>query len=339
MGWNELQESVQLENGQNGHGDYEQQEIEWRESNLQFKVKAVEDAETPHVYRNYKDRVFRLLFNNKTRLLELYNALNGSDYTNEEELVINTLENAVYMKMKNDVSFIIESNMCLYEHQSSYCPNMPLRGFFYFSDLYKKLLKDVDLSVGKRIRIPAPKYIVFYNGQERYEEEFIQKLSESFEDEKEGCLELTVRTINVNRGHNGSLLEKSPTLYGYAYFVSLVRKNMESMELKEAVERAVDECIREDILKDFLLEQKAEVVAMSIYEYNEEYAKKANFEAGEEAGYAKGEEVGYVRGRDEGQERVNQLIRMLSEQNRINDITRAASDKTYQEKLFEELGI
>ena len=316
MGWNELQES-----------------------NPQFKVKDVNDANTPHVYRNYKDRVFRLLFNNKTRLLELYNALNGSDYTNEEELIINTLENAVYMKMKNDVSFIVESNMCLYEHQSSFCPNMPLRGFFYFSDLYKKLLKDVDLSVGKRIKIPAPKYIVFYNGQERDEEEFIQKLSESFEDDKEGCLELTVQTININRGHNGSLLKKSPTLYGYAYFVSLVRKNMESMELKEAVERAVDECIREDILRDFLLEQKAEVVAMSIYEYNEEYAKKANFEAGEEAGYAKGEEVGYVRGRDEGQERVNQLIRMLSEQNRINDITRAASDKTYQEKLFEELGI
>ena len=317
MGWNEL-----------------------KESNPRFKVK---DANAPHVYRNYKDRVFRLLFNNRTRLLELYNALNGSDYTREEDLTINTLENAVYMKMKNDVSFIIESNMCLYEHQSSYCPNMPLRGFFYFSDLYKKLLKDVDLSVGKRIKIPAPKYIVFYNGQERDEEEFIQKLSESFEDEKEGCLELTVRTINVNQGHNGSLLKKSPTLYGYAYFVSLIRKNMESMELKEAVERAVDECIREDILKDFLLEQKAEVVAMSIYEYNEEYAKKANFEAGEEAGYAKGEEAGYVRGRDEGldegQERVNQLIRMLSEQNRINDITRAASDKAYQKKLFEELGI
>ena len=78
---------------------------------------------------------------------------------------------------------------------------------------------------------------------------------------------------------------------------------------------------------------------MSIYEYNEEYAKKANFEAGEEAGYVKGEEAGYVRGRDEGQERVNQIIRIFAEQNRINDITRTASDKAYQEKLFEEMGI
>ena len=104
-----------------------------------------------------------------------------------------------------------------------------------------------------------------------------------------------------------------------------------------------------------MLEQKAEVVAMSIYEYNEEYAKKANFEAGEEAGYAKGEEAGYVKGEeagyvrgrdegfDEGQEytlaRVNQLIRILSEQNRLDDITRAANDKVYQEKLFKEFGI
>ena len=105
----------------------------------------------------------------------MYNALNGSHYENPDSLIINTLENAVYMKMKNDVSFIIESNMCLYKHQSSYCPNMPLRGFFYFSDLYKKLLKDIDLSVGKRIKIPAPNYIVFYNGKERDEEEFTEK--------------------------------------------------------------------------------------------------------------------------------------------------------------------
>lgn len=283
--------------------------------------------ESTHVYRNYKDRVFRLLFNEKARLLELYNALNGSNYTDAEQLAINTLENAVYMKMKNDVSFIIESNIYLYEHQSSYCPNMPLRGFFYFADLYKKLLKDADLSTGKRILVPAPHYIVFYNGKERDEEEFWQKLSDAYEDGKEGCLELIVRTINVNAGHNASLMGKCPSLYGYAYFVAVVRRNMESMELREAVEYAVDECIREDILKDFLLEQKAEVIAMSIYEYNEEYAKKANFEAGEESGYVK------------GQERVNQLICILAEQDRIEDITRAARDREYQEKLFEELGI
>ena len=296
-------------------------------------------TDTPPVYRTYKDRVFRLLFNNRKRLLELYNALNGSHYANEEELTINTLENAVYMKMKNDISFIVESNMCLYEHQSGYCPNMPLRGLFYFSDLYKKLLKDVDLSVRKRIRIPSPRYVVFYNGLERKEEELIQKLSESYEDGNEGCMEITVHTININRGHNRSLLEKSPSLYGYSFFVSLVREKMERMKLNEAVESAVEECIRKDILKDFLLEQKAEVVAMSIYEYNEEYAKKANFEAGEEEGYERGREAGREEGLEAGQARLNRLNSILIDQNREADLVRAVKDKEYQEKLLEELGI
>lgn len=241
---------------------------------------------------NYKDRVFRLLYKDRGRLLELYNALNQTAYTNPEELIVNTLENAIFMKMKNDVSFIIDCNMCLYEHQSTFCPNMPLRGFFYFADLYKKMVKDIDLSVGKLIKIPTPHYIVFYNGQKKCEEEFVQKLSDAFEDETEGCIELTVRVINVNYGYNEDLLQKCSGLYGYAYFVAAVRKNLEEMELEEAVTEAVEECIKKDILKDFLLEQKAEVVAMSIYEYNEEYVKRVTFEEGVEEGYIKGKGEG-----------------------------------------------
>ena len=240
-----------------------------------------------NTYYQYKDRVFRLLFKDRKRLLELYNALNDTEYVDEDELVVNTLENAIYIKMKNDVSFVVESNMCLYEHQSTYCPNMPLRGFFYFADLYKKWLGDRDLSIRKQVKIPTPRYIVFYNGVEKKMERFEQKLSEAFEDGKEGCMELTVQNININFGHNKGLLERCPTLYGYAYFVAAVRRNVESMELREAVEWAVEECIQKDILKDFLMEQKAEVVAMSIYEYNEEYVRKMMHEDG------------YIRGRIE----------------------------------------
>lgn len=236
------------------------------------------------IYKTYKDRIFRMLFHEKKALLELYNALNSTDYTEEDDLTVNTLENALFIKMKNDVSFILDSNMYLYEHQSSYCPNMPLRGLLYFADLYKKYVKDVDLSVRKLILIPTPHYIVFYNGTERQETEFTQNLSDAFEDKESGCMELTVRTININLIHHSSLFEKSPTLYGYACFVAAIRRNLESMELREAVETAVDECIEKDILKEFLLEQKAEVVAMSIYEYNEEYVKKTLLEEGREEG-------------------------------------------------------
>lgn len=245
--------------------------------------------ETAPVYRTYKDRVFRLLFNDKKRLLTLYNALNDTSYTNAEDLTVNTLENAIFMKMKNDVSFIIDCDMCLYEHQSTYCPNMPLRGFLYFADLFKIHIKDADLSVPKRIMIPVPKYIVFYNGTERKEEEFTQKLSDSFEEKQEGCIELTVRTININYGHNRELMEKCKPLADYSYFIATIRKKLETKSLQNAVEESVETCIKQNILKDFLSEQKAEVIAMSIYEYNEDYVKKTLYEEGYDAGKNEGQ--------------------------------------------------
>ena len=199
---------------------------------MENAVMQAENVNIP-VYRTYKDRVFRMLFQEKKRLLELYNALNDTYYTNEEDLTVNTLENVIYMKMKNDISLIIGCDMCLYEHQSSYCPNMPLRVFLYFADLYKKYLGDTELSTSRRVMIPVPRYIVFYNGLERKEEEFTQYLSESFLGEG-GCIEVTVKTININYGHNRDLLEKSPTLNGYARFVSMIRKNLESMSLPQA---------------------------------------------------------------------------------------------------------
>lgn len=236
------------------------------------------------VYAAYKDRVFRLLYKDKGRLLELYNALNNTCYTDENDLTINTLENAIFMKMKNDVSFLIGWDMCLYEHQSTYCPNMPLRGLLYLVDLYKKQIKDIDLSSRKQIKIPTPRYIIFYNGTERDEEEFTQKLSDAFEDTAGGCLELTVRTLNINYGHNKALMDKCRTLADYSYFIAEIRRNSETMSLQAAVVTAVNTCIEKDILRDFLLEQKAEVISMSIYEYNEEYITRELLEDGYERG-------------------------------------------------------
>lgn len=249
------------------------------------------------VYYTYKDRVFRLLFKDKKRLLELYNALNDTAYTDVNDLTVNTLENAIFMKMKNDISFLIGCDMFLYEHQSTYCPNMPLRGLLYLTDLYKKQIRDVDLSVRKRIMIPTPHYIIFYNGTERCEEEFLQRLSDSFENDKKGCLELTVRTLNINHGHNKELMDKCRPLADYSYFIAEIRKNLETMSMEQAVTVAVDTCIKKDILRDFLLEQKAEVIAMSIYEYNEEYVKKTFHDEGYDEGRSAGLTEGELRGK------------------------------------------
>ena len=93
------------------------------------------------INKKYKDRVFRVIFHEKKDLLELYNAINDSNYTNPDDLTITTIEDVVYMGMKNDLSFIIGDVMNLYEHQSSFSPNLPLRGLFYFSSLYREYIE------------------------------------------------------------------------------------------------------------------------------------------------------------------------------------------------------
>ncbi|WP_394916390.1 hypothetical protein [uncultured Robinsoniella sp.] len=121
-----------------------------------------------HVNRKHKDCLFRLIFQNKRDLLELYNSMNGTHYENEEDLIINTMENVVYMGMKNDLSFLIGGTLNLYEHQSSINPNMPLRGLFYIANLYQGYIemKDADIYGSKLIGLPMPQYLVFYNGEE-----------------------------------------------------------------------------------------------------------------------------------------------------------------------------
>ena len=191
-----------------------------------------------YVNRKYKDTLFRALFSERKHLLSLYNAVNETNYTNEEDLEINTLENVIYLKMKNDISFLFGFSLNLYEHQSSVNPNMPLRDLFYVADLLQKIVKDKNLYSSSLVGIPTPKFVMFYNGTD---EEAAQ------------------------------------------------------MEIAEAVNRAVDECIAEGVLGDFLSEHRAEAVAMSIYEYDEEKHMKAE----REEHYALGLQDGVQKGRYE----------------------------------------
>ena len=111
------------------------------------------------INKKYKDRLFRLIFQDKKDLLELYNAINNSDYTNPEDLTITTIEDVVYMGMKNDLSFLIDDVLNLYEHQSSYSPNLPLRGLFYFSSLYREQIE----SVKQRLYTNSPLIFRFHS--------------------------------------------------------------------------------------------------------------------------------------------------------------------------------
>ena len=245
------------------------------------------------VNRNYKDTIFRMLFSDRENLLSLYNAINGTSYENPEELEIVTLENAIYMGMKNDLAFIIDTNLFLYEHQSSFTPNMPLRNLFYISAEYQKLVNKKSLYSSALQKIPAPNFIVFYNGMDKKEDRWENCLSEAYENLfGEPKLELKVVTLNINEGRNRELLEQCQILREYAAYVALVRKYAKSMELEEAVEKAVDKCIYDGILEEFLQRNRAEVIAVSIFEYDKEEEerklRKAEFEAGELSGIEKG---------------------------------------------------
>ena len=117
------------------------------------------------VNRTFKSTVFIMVFDDKRNLLELYNAMTGKHYTDSEQLEINTLENAVYMSMKNDLSFLIDGRLSLYEHQSTYNPNLPLRFLIYISQLYAGMTRNENLYGTKTVQIPPPEFVIFYNGE------------------------------------------------------------------------------------------------------------------------------------------------------------------------------
>ena len=225
----------------------------------------------PVVNRTYKDTLFRMIFREKRNLLQLYNALNGTNYTEETDLEIVTLENAIYMNMKNDVAFLLADRLNLYEHQSTYNPNMPLRDLFYICREYEKLVGQENLYRRKKLQIPTPRFIVFYNGIDWQEEHQILKLSDLYlHREEHPELELKVRMLNINEGYNKTTVEQCKLLHEYMQYVDKVRNYSKTMPLQEAVEQAVTESIQQGILSDFLSKFRREAIQMSIFEYNEE---------------------------------------------------------------------
>ena len=263
------------------------------------------------VNRKYKDVLFRFIFRDKKDLLSLYNAINGTDYKNPEELEINTLENVIYMKMKNDLSFLVGASMNLYEHQSTWNANMPLRGMLYFAQQFEGLLasREDDIYGTKRVELPTPVYIVFYNGAGMQTDNLLLYLSDAFPTGRgSGCLECTCEVLNINRGYNRALMEKCHRLWEYSEFSSEIEENIKKgMRREEAVHTAIDTCIEKGILRDILVKQKAEVLHMILTEYDEKKhfrtlfreGKEEGIKEGMEKGIEKGIEIGLTRGREE----------------------------------------
>ena len=251
----------------------------------------------PAANRQYKDTVFRMLFSEKENLLSLYNAVTGNAYQNADDLKIVTLENAIYMGMKNDLAFMLETNIYLYEHQSTLNPNIPLRDLIYIGIEYQQYVDDKSLYSSRLQKIPAPKFMVFYNGTDAVDDRVELRLSNAYEHlAGEPDLELKALMLNVNEGHNKELMEQCQTLKEYAIYVARVRQYASEMNLNDAVARAIDECIKEGILVEFLRKNRSEVKMVSILEYDKEWEekklRKAEYEAGKEDGKSEGIEIG-----------------------------------------------
>lgn len=260
--------------------------------------------------RAYKDTIFRWIFSDKENLLSLYNAIAGKDYKDPEKLTIVTLENAVYMGIKNDLAFVLETGLYLYEHQSTYNPNIPLRDLFYIASEYQKFVDQKSLYSSSVQKIPTPRFLVFYNGMDKkVQDKEVLKLSSMYENETdEPDLELKVTMLNINAGHNKELLENCHILGEYAQYVDRVRKYATQMDLNHAVERAITECIQEGILTEFLQRNRAEVFKVSIFEYDKEKEEKKL----RKAEYEHGLEDGIIQGRKEVEENMLTLLELMT---------------------------
>ena len=226
---------------------------------------------------DYKDRLFRMIFNDKEKLLELYNAMNRSDYKDASELQVVTLENAIYLSMKNDVAYVLHDEFFLYEQQSTKNANMPLRCLFYASDTYSVLVKDKNIYGTKMLPLPSPTFVVFYNGKQKMDEEGELRLSDAFVKKQEvPNLEVIVKVKNINMGNSRELFEKCRPMRDYMIFVDKVRRYSQ--------EQTIRECMEEDVMADFLKRNRAEVVKMCLYEYDEERQREFDREEGREEG-------------------------------------------------------
>ena len=220
----------------------------------------------------YKSDVFSMLMEDPVNALELYNAMNGSAYTDPGMVSMCRLDGGISLSIRNDAAFVLDMMLSIYEHQSTVCPNMPLRNFFYLANIWKKAVKNRELLSREHIKLPTPKFAVFYNGEEEQPEQYELKLSDAFERPVEDPeLELKCMVYNINSGKNESLKSRCPFLREYMIFVDYVRGNLEeekdSKDLEKAINRAIDRCMEEDVLKEFLTERRDEVVKVMTLDY------------------------------------------------------------------------
>ena len=313
--------------------------------------------------REYKSDVISMMLQIPEYALDVYNAMNNSGYTDPDMIQIMRLENGISLSIRNDASFFISNYLNLYEHQSTYSPNAPLRFLIYLTSLLKKMIGKRDLYGRKRVQIATPHFAVLYNGTEKRPEKEVLKLSDAFIHQTDTPeIELTVTVYNINPDNNTQLLEKSKVLSGYMIFVNRVRENLEHQrkieqntrflsseyneaehddtelmeDLEAAINEAIDHCIENHIMETFFRENRSEVTKSMVLDYTwerrEELIRAEEYEDGKQEGYAEGEKCG----RAEGEENAHRYLinRWLQKGKTIAEI---ADDLGKSEEYVENL--
>lgn len=281
------------------------------------------------VNREHKDRLFCFIFGreeNKKWTLSLYNAVNGTDHKDIDDIEITTMGDYIYMGMKNDVSFIISSEISLYEHQSTYNPNMPVRQLMYLGRQYDKYIKRTGQNEysSKTMILPIPRLAVFYNGHEDMGD-MVLKLSDSF---PKGCdparsdVDVRVHMYNIRPQYGSGLLNECKSLSEYSWFIEEIRTNNEIMEIDRAVDKAIQDMPRNYEIKGFLMANQSEVKNMCITEYNEAETMQMFKEEGREEGREE-ERVNTERERKRADEAESEVIKLREEIARLKGLTPA----------------
>ncbi|MGN0438347.1 MAG: hypothetical protein ACI4F4_07455 [Lachnospiraceae bacterium] len=296
--------------------------------------------------REYKSSVFSMLMEIPEYALDTYNALNNSNYDDPALLTILKLEGKIILSVRNDASFLFDSYLNLYEHQSTYNPNMSLRFLLYYADLIKKLVEknEYNLYGSRKITIPTPKFVVFYNGIDKQPAVKEFRLSDAFERECDNYdLELVCTMYNINPGFNDEMLNRSRVLFGYTTFVGKVRMYQKQFrELSDAVKKAMDECMKEDILAEFFKKNRQEVLDVAALDFTFERQLELTARDSREEGYADGRAEGIEIGRTDGIE-TTYVTQIKAKRAKGKEIAKIADEieqsPAYVQKLMEKYHI
>ena len=281
---------------------------------MNTNIQARPQVQTQEAKRTYKDSVFVTIFHDKSKLIELYNALFDTNYDESAPIDIVTIKDVLFRTLKNDVAFVLGGRfVVLVEHQSSINENMPLRDLMYISTVLKRMIDTTRLYREKRLMIPRPSFVVLYNGTKDFPAYRELRLSDSFLGEKqkdeEDALQLIVKVYNINTEKNSEILGRCETLRQYSRFVEIMRSYREDSELtNDVIVEVLDKCKKEGILTEFLDKYGTEIVEMLFKELTREEdleisrldGYEEGFNSGERAGFSKGERAGFSKGERAG---------------------------------------